>query len=178
MESGESLRIEVRREVRPSWSFRLPRRSGMDGLTRMRAGVLHRLLHRGDEPVLVRVAQLAADRVLFGAQASSREGAEWGIARMRMALGIDVDLREFHERFRFDPLIGPSVRANPGLRPAGRPEPFEALAWAICEQLIEFERAAAIQRRLVRRLGRGCQGTEMRNSPSAARLADQSPALL
>ena len=38
---------------------------------------------------------------------------------MRAALGIDQDLRPFYERFRFDPLIGAAVRANPGLRAAG-----------------------------------------------------------
>jgi 3-methyladenine DNA glycosylase/8-oxoguanine DNA glycosylase len=97
---------------------------------------------------------------------------------MRLALGVDQDLRPFYERFRFDRLIGPSVRANPGLRVAGKPDPFEALAWAICEQLIEVERAAAIQRRLVRVLGRRCPVTGMRDAPTAQALAAQAPALL
>jgi 3-methyladenine DNA glycosylase/8-oxoguanine DNA glycosylase len=158
--------------------FRLPLRRGRDGLVRVRGGVLHRLLHAGDEPVLVRVAQLSADRVLLGAQASSEEAAHWGIDRMRHALGIDQDLREFYERFRFDPLIGHSVRSNPWLRPAGKPDPFEALCWAICEQLIELERAAAIQRRLIWRLGRRCPLTGMRDAPAASVIAGQAPALL
>jgi 3-methyladenine DNA glycosylase/8-oxoguanine DNA glycosylase len=142
---------EVRVEVRPRWAFALPLRSGLDGLVRVRGGVLHRLLHFGEVPVLVRVAQPARDRVLFGARADTREAAEWGIERMRLALGIDQDIGPFYERFRFDPLIGRSVRSAPGLRAGGKPEPFEALAWAICEQLIEFERAAAyatLRRRL------------------------------
>jgi 3-methyladenine DNA glycosylase/8-oxoguanine DNA glycosylase len=140
--------------------------------------VLHRLLHVGDEPVLIRVAQLSGDRVLFGARAESTPAAEWGIERMRRALGIDLDLRAFYERFRFDPLIGRAVRANPGLRPSGRPDPFEALVWAICEQLIEYERAALIQRRIVARLGRRCPDTGLRDSPTASVLAGQAPALL
>ena len=138
---------------------------------------MHRLVHAGDEPVLVRIAQLSGDRVLFGGQAATRELAEWGIERMRLALGIDQDLRPFYDRFRFDPLIGASVRLNPGLRPRGKPDPFESLAWAICEQLIEFERAAAIQRRLVFRLGRRCPVSGMRDSPTAAVIAAQAPAL-
>jgi 3-methyladenine DNA glycosylase/8-oxoguanine DNA glycosylase len=170
--------IEVRVEVRPRWAFRLSRRGGLDGLTRVRGGVLHRLLHAGQEPVLVRVAQLARDRVLFGAHADDRAAAEWGIERMRLALGVDQDLRPFYERFRFDPLIGPAVRANPGLRVAARPDPFEALVWAICEQLIEYERAATIQRRIVWRLGRRCRFTDMRDAPSAAVLGRQAPAVL
>ena len=170
--------IEVRREVRPRWVFALPLRSGLDGLTRARGGVLPRLIHAGDLPVFVRVAQLSRDRVLFGAQACERDAAEWGIERMRLALGIDQDLAEFYERCRFDPLIGVSVRASPALRASGKPDPFEALAWAICEQLIEFERAAAIQRRLIFRLGRRCDWCSMRDSPTAAVLAAQAPALL
>jgi len=169
---------EVRIEVRPAWPFKLPSRGGLDGLVRIRRGVLHRLLHAGAEPVLVRVAQVRTDRVLFGAKAASKELAEWGICRMRRALWIDQDLAPFYERFRFDSLIGRSVRANPALRPAGKPDPFEALCWAVCEQLIEFERAAAIQRRLVWRLGRRCPYSGMRDAPAAAVIAAQAPALL
>jgi len=168
----------VRIEVRPPWAFALPSRVSLDAVARMRGGVLHRLVHASAEPVLVRVAQLAPDRVLFGARAESREAAEWGIERMRRALGVDRDLRPFYERFRFDPLIGASVRAHPGLRVAGRPDAFEALAWAICEQLIESQRAAAIQRRLVFRLGRRCPRTGLRDAPAASVIAAQAPALL
>lgn len=175
--AGRQL-VDVRVEVRPRWTFRLPRRGALDGLTRVRGGVLHRLVHADREPVLVRVAQLAPNRVLFGARAHSRTAAEFGIERMRWTLGIDQDLEPFYERFRFDPLIGPGVRADPGLRIAFRPDPFEALTWAICEQLIEYERAAAIQRRLVARLGRRCPHTGMRDAPTAERLSAQAPALL
>jgi 3-methyladenine DNA glycosylase/8-oxoguanine DNA glycosylase len=170
--------VDLRVEVRPRWPFRLPRRSRLDGLTRIRGGVLHRLLHAGDQPVLVRVAQPARDRVLFGAQAGGREAAEWGIERMRIALGIDHDLAPFYERFRFDRLIGPALRADPALRPPGRPDPFEALAWAICEQLIEYERAATIQRRLIAKLGRRWDRVGMRDAPAAEMLGRQAPALL
>ena len=172
------LAPEVRVEVRPPWPFRLPRRNGMDGLTRTRNGVLHRLLHVGDVPVVVRVAQPAPDRVLFGARCADRDAAATGDPRMRRALGVDLDLRPFYARFRSDPLIGASVRADPALRVTGRPEPFEALAWAVCEQLIEYERAASIQRRLIARLGRRCAVTGLRDSPAAAVLAGQAPALL
>jgi 3-methyladenine DNA glycosylase/8-oxoguanine DNA glycosylase len=178
MVEEQASRIEVRVEVRPRWTFKLRRHSGLDGLVRVRNGVVHRLVHAGEDPVLVRVAQPSGDRVLFGAQARTREAAEWGIERMRLALGVDLDLRPFYERFRFDPLIGASVRANPSLRVAGKPDPFEALAWAVCEQLVEFERAAAIQRRLVTRLGRRCPVCGMRDAPTAAVLAAQAPALL
>jgi 3-methyladenine DNA glycosylase/8-oxoguanine DNA glycosylase len=170
--------VEVRVEVTPRWVFRLPRINGMDGLHRVRGGVLHRLLHRGGSPVWLRIAQTAPDRVLFGARAADRELAEWGIERMRLSTGIDLDLAPFYDRFRDDPLIGASVRRTPGLRVSGRPDPFEALAWAVCEQLIEYERAAAIERRLVRRFGQRCPESGLADCPTAAVIAAQAPALL
>ncbi len=168
----------LRVEIRPRWAFALPLRNGLDGLTRIRRGVLQRLLHAAEQPVLVHVVQPAKDRVVFAARANQRGAAEWGIERMRLALGVDQDLRAFHDRFRFDPLIGRALRAKPTLRAPGRPDPFEALVWAICGQLIDVERAATIQRRLVARLGRRCPLTGMRDAPTADVLARQAPALL
>ncbi|HEX4467688.1 MAG TPA: hypothetical protein VH025_10910 [Solirubrobacteraceae bacterium] len=152
-------------------------------MLRRRGNVLERLLHHGEQPVLVRVAQPAPDRVLIGARSPSRESAEYGIERMRFALGVDEDLRPFLRAFAGDRLLGRSLRARPWLRPARRPEPFEALAWAICEQLIEYERAAAIQRRIVLRLGRrwpagSSAGRPLLDMPAVTELARTAPALL
>jgi 3-methyladenine DNA glycosylase/8-oxoguanine DNA glycosylase len=163
--------LEVRVEVRPPWPFRLQRHGGKDGVLRCRNGVLQRLLHVGGEPVVVRCAQPAPERVVFGATATTREAAEHAIERMRFAVGVDDDLRPFHERFRFDPLIGPAVRALPHLRVRRRPEPFEALAWAVCEQLIEFERACEIERRIVWHGGRRDPASGLWDVPTAAEVA-------
>jgi 3-methyladenine DNA glycosylase/8-oxoguanine DNA glycosylase len=168
---------ERRVELESRWPLRLPS-GGADGVARRRGGVLERLLHVDDRPVVVRAAQSAARTVLIGARGGSRGVCELALARMRFALGVDDDLAPFHRRFRGDPLIGPSLRWAPWLRPSRRPEPFEALAWAICEQLIEYARATGIERRIVRRLGRGAPGTTLRDLPSPAALAGTAPALL
>jgi 3-methyladenine DNA glycosylase/8-oxoguanine DNA glycosylase len=174
--------IEVRREIRPVWPFRLPGSGGMAGVQRRRGGVLERVVHVDGVPAAVRAAQPSADRVVIGARSVRADVAEEAVARMRFALGVDEDLRPFYERFRDDPLIGPSVRSRPHLRLTRRTEPFEALAWAICEQLIEYERAAAIERRIVYRLGRRAFGwdgaTVLHDLPSAATLGGVAPALL
>ena len=145
--------------------------------------MLERLLHHGHLPVVVRVAQPAPDRVLLGARAATRAAALYGIERMRFALGVDEDLRGFLRRFARDPLIGRSLHRRPWLRVWRRPEPFEALVWAICEQLIEYERAVAIERRVVAALGR--RGSDwdgvdsgLRDLPAAAVVAGTAPALL
>jgi 3-methyladenine DNA glycosylase/8-oxoguanine DNA glycosylase len=170
--------VERRVEIRPRWPFRMPRMLGADGVTRRRGGVVMRLLHVDGEPVVVRAAQPSPTRVVIGGEAERADLAEEGVARMRFALGVDDDLAAFHDRFRFDPLIGPVVRSTPWLRPTRRPDPFEALAWAVTEQLIDYPRAAAIQRRIVWRIGRRCPRTDLRDLPAAGTLARQAPALL
>jgi 3-methyladenine DNA glycosylase/8-oxoguanine DNA glycosylase len=173
---------ERRVEVAPRWPLRLPG-GGADGVLRARGGVLERLLHIEGQPVVVRAAQRSAHSVLIGAWGPSRGACERALERMRFALGVDDDLSEFHARFRDDALIGRLVRRLPWLRPRRRPEPFEALAWAICEQLIEYTRAVGIERRIVRRLGPALARERiadppLRDVPSAAVLAGTAPALL
>lgn len=146
-------------EVKPPWPYRISRRVGGDGVARVRGGVLTRLLHLDETAVVVHCWQPAAKAVRLravgaGPEPASTETLEQAIARMRFALGVDDDLSEFYATFRSDPLVGPAVRRRPWQRPRRRPWPWEALAWAITEQLIQVSRAAEIQRRMVRRWGR------------------------
>ena len=75
--------IEVRREIRPVWPFRLPGAGGMDGVARRRGGVLERLLHVENEPVVLRAAQPSADRVVIGARGATRAAI---VRRIALAL--------------------------------------------------------------------------------------------
>jgi 3-methyladenine DNA glycosylase/8-oxoguanine DNA glycosylase len=141
----------------------------------LRDRTLTRVLWIGDEEVLVR-AWAAGRAVRIRAEAASGEASGTAIERMRFALGTDHDLSDFQRRFRWDPLIGPVIRRRPWIRPRRRPEPFEALAWAVCEQLIEGRRASAIERKIVRRLG-SRTGAHC-CPPSAERVARLAPAEL
>jgi DNA-3-methyladenine glycosylase II len=168
---------ELRIEVTPPWPFRLPGGSA-DGLTRRKGASLQRLLHKQGNPVHVAVIQPAPDRVIFGARADSETDAMWGIRRMRFASGVDEDLRPFYDAFRDDRVIGKAVRAVPEHRVRRAPIPWETLAAAITEQLIEFERAIAIQRRIIAKLGTRCPHTGLRDAPAAATIAGTAPARL
>ena len=117
----------------------------------------------------------AGGAIRFRAEGPSREAAHEAITRMRFAFGVDHDLSPFHARFRRDPLIGPVIRSRPWLRPRRRPEPFEALTSAICEQLIESRRAAEILRRIARRHGYRSACGRFAALPSPAYLAGRSP---
>ncbi len=160
----------VREVARPRWTFRLGPPS-LDGLTRRQGDGLVRLLHVDGSPVVV-----AVSGCVFAARAASEAVAREGIARMRFAVGVDDDLTGFHERFADDPVIGRAVRARPWLRVRRHPEPWEALMWAITEQLIDMPRAIAIQRRMIARFGR--RHGVWRDAPPAAAIADCAPAEL
>jgi 3-methyladenine DNA glycosylase/8-oxoguanine DNA glycosylase len=190
---GGSLAIEVR----PRSPFRLPARRWPDGVARTRSGVYERFLHIDESPVLIRawpgsdrtvsIAAMPAppawlDSRRLGGRAAGRDELERALDCGRRALGVDDDLSEFHARFRDDPLLGPVIRRRPWLRPRRAAHPWEALAWAITEQLIESSRAAVIQRRIVWRWGSamrmpGVRGP-LRDVPCAATIASLSPAEL
>lgn len=184
--------------MRPPSPFRMPRGSA-DRTLRVRGGVATRLLHVEGSPVLVRAWQPAPDRVRFHAEAvdpgrlsrpriqmepcpgpARRRQLEEAVAAMRRALWVDVDLSEFHRRFRRDPLIGPLIHRMPGFRPQGRPWPWEALAAAVVGQLIEAKRAAQIERRIAGRWGpRLGEGRDaLRDVPGPATIAGRAPAEL
>lgn len=154
-------------------------RAGRDGVLRRRPSdrALVRLIHHGDEPAVVS-ARPVGGAVRITAQARSRLAAAYAVDRMRFALGLDHDLRPFHRRFRRDPLIGPVIRRRPWLRPTRVADPFQALIWAITEQLIEVERAEAIQRRIVWRYGRVSECGSLRDAPAPTALAGRAPAEL
>jgi 3-methyladenine DNA glycosylase/8-oxoguanine DNA glycosylase len=166
----------------------------MDGVTRSTGGVLTRLLHVGERPVVVHAWQRRSGAVAIRSQladpslrdaAGIAEALEEAAARMRFAVAVDDDLRPFYAEFKRDPFLGPAIRRRPWLRAKRRPAAWEALAWAITEQLIESSRAAVIQKRMVRRWGRGCEwrgrGAERRplvDVPSAEAIAARAPAEL
>lgn len=164
----------VESDVVPAGPYRLPG-GGRDGVMLRRDGALVRLVHVDGQPAVVR-AWVSGGAVRLRAEAPTREAAAAAADRMRFALGLDHDISGFHRRFWSDPLLGPILRRRPWLRPRRRPEPFEALAWAICEQLIEGGRASAIQRGLVRRHGPRSSCGTLRDVPSAAAVAQLSPA--
>jgi DNA-3-methyladenine glycosylase II len=191
---GAPASLEV--EVRPPSPFRLGRGS-TDRTLRVERGVARRLLGVDSAPVLVCAWQPGPGRVAFRAEAVDPRrltvpaaGGEprpagdaelaTAIERLRFALGVDDDMAAFHQRFRRDPLVGPIIRRMPDFRPGRRIWPWEALAAAVCGQLIEASRAAVIERRIVgrwgARLGEG-KGA-LRDVPPAALIAGRAPAEL
>jgi len=183
-------------EVTPPCLYRFPRsRRFPDGVARCRNGVYERFIHVAGRPVLARAWELTGGEVaiaampappawLEGSDHAPATAAELEIAveRIRNALAVDDDLRPFFERFRREPLLRPVIRRMPGYRVKRCPDPWEAFAWAVTEQLIESQRAAVIQRRIVRswgaRLSFGGLARPLADIPGAAAVSRLAPAEL
>ena len=167
----------ARLDVRPVWPVRL-RGETFAFPARRDGDVRERLVHVDGTPVVLHAVQPAAERVVVEARSDDATAAEVALVRARFWTAIDDDLAEFCARFADDPLIGPSVRDEPWRRPFRRATTFEALAWAVCEQLIDDLRAREIKRQVVLRLGRRDEASGLRDLPDAARIADATPAEL
>jgi len=76
-----------------------------------------------------------------------------GLTRARFMLALHDDTAGFHRRFERDPLLGATARALVGYRPLRLATVTHAALRAVCGQLIEAGRAAAIERSILRRLG-------------------------
>jgi len=186
-------------DVEPAWPFRMPSRGGPDGVARVRDGIYERLATVDGCPVLARAWQRPRSRTVrlaalpvepgwaepgpvAAAPRAGREQLEAALGRTRVALGLDDDYTELYDRFGGDPLLGPAIRRMPWLRARRCFWPWEALVWAITEQLIEVERAHAIQRRITARWGAAAQPPDrprrLRAVPSPAMIAARAPAEL
>ena len=193
---GAPASLEV--EVRPPSPFRLGRGS-TDRTLRVERGVATPAARpstarrcssapgragRGGSPSAPRRSTRRAAHVpVRRRRARARRAASelaTAIERLRFALGVDEDMAAFHQRFRRDPLVGPIIRRMPDFRPSRRLWPWEALAAAVCGQLIEASRAAVIERRIVGRWGArlGEGRAALRDVPPAALIAGRAPAEL
>ena len=125
-------------------------------------GVLE--LSPGDDDHLVLVAHLP-----------HWEGLVHLVARARRIASLDFDLDEPAAQLSRDAVIGPLLRARPGLRPPGTWDPFEAGVRAIIGQHSTVAAANTIAGRLVERLGTPVPGLRRvgltHTFPSAATLA-------
>ena len=131
---------------RGPYSLALSARMKSDATRYFRDGVLTVAL-RTPEPAVGRVAQRpdgSLDVRLEGGR--PKEALE----TLRFVLAADDDHRPFLDRFRDDPLLGPSVRGLAGLRPLRVATVSHALLKAVCGQLIQSRAARLLERRLLR----------------------------
>jgi 3-methyladenine DNA glycosylase/8-oxoguanine DNA glycosylase len=105
-----------------------------------------------------------------------RADTDDGVERLRWILALDADHSEFLARFKEDELLREPIRQLRGLRPLRVPTVAGALLRALCGQLIEADRAAELERIVIRatseRVGR------LAKPPTTRTLSARSPAEL
>jgi 3-methyladenine DNA glycosylase/8-oxoguanine DNA glycosylase len=131
--------------VHPAWPSEPPRSAGPGGLLQIRGNVVRRAMVIDGELMLAEAAWRGEEVLLRGEPPA--------VERLRFVLALDDDLAPFHRAHRSDPLLGRVIRARPRLRVLRKPSPFEALAWAIIEQLIDTQAAGNIAWAFTRRYG-------------------------
>jgi DNA-3-methyladenine glycosylase II len=144
------------------------------------AGSLRKAFDVAGEPVLAEVSargdalacSLAASRPL---DARTREQV---LDRVRFVLSLDDDLGPFYARAEQDRAFRPIVAARRGLHHPKFASAFEAAVWALLAQRTPIKSARVVKRALVERFGHTIEvgGEAYTAFPSAARLADASPA--
>ncbi|MBV8465413.1 MAG: DNA-3-methyladenine glycosylase 2 family protein [Burkholderiales bacterium] len=118
---------------------------------------LEKALVVSGQPVVLRVA-LEGDAASY---ASDRPDTLRGeVLRHIVAglLGLNADPGPFEARASQDPLLGPAVRQQRGLRIPQTATPFEAITWAITGQQITLGFAITLRRRLIEAVGLPASG--------------------
>jgi AraC family transcriptional regulator of adaptative response / DNA-3-methyladenine glycosylase II len=132
----------------------------------------------GGDPGVLELSPGGDDHLLLVVHLPHWEGLVHLVARARRIANLDLDLDEPAAQLAGDPIVGPLIRARPGLRPPGAWDPFETGIRVILGQQVTIAGASTIAGRLVDRLGTPVEGlralglTHTFPSPTALAAAD------
>jgi 3-methyladenine DNA glycosylase/8-oxoguanine DNA glycosylase len=162
--------IEAALQPRGPYSLRLSTRLAGDATRTVRGGILTSTLEI--EGRLERASAWQRPDGTIRVRAESEEAVE----RVRWLLALDDDHSPFLSRFADDPLLGATLRRLRGLRPPRVPTVAQALLRAVCGQLLQWKRARAIERNVIRAAMPARDG--LYAPPTAAALGPFAPAQL
>jgi AraC family transcriptional regulator of adaptative response / DNA-3-methyladenine glycosylase II len=123
-------------------------------------GTYRRTVTIAGDPGVLELYPGAEDHLLLRAHLPHWEELVHLVNRARRIANLDLDLEEPTRRLGADPVIGPLLRARPGVRPPGTFDPFETGVRAIIGQRATIAAASAITGRLVERLGAPVPGLQ------------------
>jgi AraC family transcriptional regulator, regulatory protein of adaptative response / DNA-3-methyladenine glycosylase II len=187
--AGEGLRVRVSYRPPLDWGALLAHLAAraVPGVERVErdGGVRYlRAVATSEGPAVLEVAPAEAGAALVVRLDPPRPGALLEVVtRVRGLLDLDADPEAIAARLGQDPLLGPAVKARPGLRVPGAWDPFELLVRAVLGQQVSVAAAASLAGRLAERCGAplgeasGSSGLT-RLFPGAAAVAALDPAEL
>ncbi|HEV8650848.1 MAG TPA: helix-turn-helix domain-containing protein [Actinomycetes bacterium] len=123
-------------------------------------GIYRRTITIGGDPGVLELYPGGDDHLILRAHLPHWEELMHMVNRARRIANIDFDLHEPARHLAADPIMGPFLRARPGVRPPGTFDPFETGVRAIIGQLISIAAANTITGRLVERLGTPVPGLQ------------------
>jgi AraC family transcriptional regulator of adaptative response / DNA-3-methyladenine glycosylase II len=112
-----------------------------------------RTISVGDHPAVLELSPGGFDHLVLRAHLPHWEELIHIVERARRIANLDFDLEEPLRTLAVDPVVGPLLRARPGLRPPGTWDAFETGVRAIIGQQISIAAANSMIGRLVERLG-------------------------
>jgi 3-methyladenine DNA glycosylase/8-oxoguanine DNA glycosylase len=168
-----AMTLETTIVPRRPYSLALSARMKSDATRYFRNGVLTLAFESENRPLVARVAQQPDGSLHVRIDGRPSKGA---LETLRFVLAADDDHHRFLERFRDDPLLGPSVRRLAGLRPLRVATVSHALLKAVCGQLIQSRAARLLERRLLRLAAPPHE--DLRLPPDRATFARYAPAEL
>jgi AraC family transcriptional regulator of adaptative response / DNA-3-methyladenine glycosylase II len=122
-----------------------------------------------------------ADHVACSLDLDDRRDEPAALAAARRLLRLDADPARIQEHLGHDPLIGALVRASPGRRVPGHPDPTELAVRSVLGQQVSVAAAATLASRLVRSCGEALarpRGAITHLFPTTAAVAALDPATL
>ena len=130
------------------------------GVEQVSDGIYRRTIAIGGDPGVLELGQGGEDHLLLRVHLPHWEELLHLVSRARRIANLDVDLEEPARQLDADPVIGPLLRARPGVRPPGTFDPFETGVRAVVGQQVPVAAANKVMGRLVGRLGAPVPGLQ------------------
>ncbi len=130
------------------------------GVEHVSGPVYRRTIMIGGDPGVLELSPGGGDHLLLRAHLPHWEELIHVVHRARRIASLDLDLDEQARQLANDPIVGPLLSAQPGLRPPGTWDPFETGVCAIIGERSAVATARTVTGRLVERLGTPVSGLQ------------------
>ncbi len=150
--------LETTLDASGPYSLACSARMRSDATRVFRDGILSLVFEDHGAPALARVRQRPDGTLAVHIEAGEPMRA---LEHVRFILAVADDHTPFLRRFRDDPVLGPLVRARPGLRPLRAATVTHALLKAVCGQLIQVRAARLLEGKLIRLTGAAHRGLHL-----------------